>query len=290
MASAAGRAAIRARLEGRTEFESLFLALQGDLAGELRRLHTGGRIEVIGCTFTNCVLPELMSGRGLISLQLKKSLAAYNDVLGFSPHGFMLADQGYETAVGPLLSELGVQYVVLDSETVLHADSKPYGGVLAPVHHVGTRLLVAGVDEAFMHWFPSSDPSPHLAYRAKRDAALLVGDDPKWSNATGTLIDRYDFDVAASALTNQASDWWSTSVSAQKICWQGSCSSCSTVIDAESLTRDWFEGLDFVQEIAKLSHASLGVKLGTLSGYLEAQPAYHHSSRAVLSLSQTNPI
>ena len=276
MASAAGRAAIEERLKGQTELGTLFSTLEGDLPGELRRMHIGNRIEVIGCTFTHCILPDLMGGRGLISLQLKKSLTVYRDVLGFSPRGFMLANQGYETGIGPILAQLEVRYAVLDSDPIFYGDSKPCGGVLAPIHHAGTRLLVTGVDEAFMRWLPSSDPSPHLAYRAKRDAALLIGDDPKWSNATRTSIDRYEFDVAASSVKIHASDWWSTQVSRLgKSAGKTASRLCSTgTIDAERLVEDWFEGLSFVEEIARLSHGSQGIKLGTLSPHIETQSAY----------------
>jgi 1,4-alpha-glucan branching enzyme len=104
----------------------------GDLLGAFRRLHGAGRLELLGSAATHALLP-LTGSDAACRAQVEMGLRSFRRHFGFRPDGFWLPECAYGPGVSELLSEFGVRFTFLDTHGVLLADPAPECGVFAPL-------------------------------------------------------------------------------------------------------------------------------------------------------------
>lgn len=98
------------------------------------RLATLGHLELMTCTATHGFLPLLREDPGAVEAQVHVGCDTYAGVFATRPSGIWLPECAYHAGVETILREAGLDYFVLESHGILHADPPPVYGTLAPVY------------------------------------------------------------------------------------------------------------------------------------------------------------
>ena len=104
----------------------------GDILQAFARLHRAGRLELIASAATHALLPLLASPQARRA-QVEVGLQCFRRHFGVRPRGFWLPECAFDPAVPRLLAEFGLGCFFLDTHGILLADPAPPAGVFAPL-------------------------------------------------------------------------------------------------------------------------------------------------------------
>jgi 1,4-alpha-glucan branching enzyme len=104
-----------------------------DLVAGFQRLQQLGKVEIIASAATHGYLPLLSVDPWAAREQVRVGIRHYESVFGCPPKGFWLPECGYYPGVGELLAEHGIQFTILETHGVTHAEPRPRYGVHAPI-------------------------------------------------------------------------------------------------------------------------------------------------------------
>ncbi len=125
---------------------------QGSLLNGFRALTDAGCLELITSAATHAYLPLLRS-REAVAAQIDLGIEAYRSVFGRLPRGLWLPECGFTPEIDEVVAERGIQFVVVDSHAVLHADPAPDTAVYAPVRtRAGTLAFARDPESAKQVW------------------------------------------------------------------------------------------------------------------------------------------
>lgn len=120
---------------------------QGDLIGAFRTYLEEGRIELVTSSATHAYLPLLYPGKGAVVAQIKVALNEFEQNFKSRPRGIWLPECGFCPELKqPLINE-GIEYFILESHGLLHANPFPRHGVFEPAR-VGDDLFAFARDSA----------------------------------------------------------------------------------------------------------------------------------------------
>lgn len=191
---------------------ALWRTLDGDLAGEFRRLQDAGRLELAASAATHAFLPLLARDES-IRLQLVLGRREHARLFGRAPVGCWLPECGYRPrgrwsplpgapnsgvrrGIEEHLADAGFGYTFTDAHqaragTPLGASGDPATGPSAYVAHAGADAGVAGVQ---------APQSPYRAYRISgprvRHAVAALVRDPHGSRRVWSRTEGYPGDPA----------------------------------------------------------------------------------------------
>ena len=259
--------------------EALFKDLRGDLLAEYIRLSSAGRIELATTTATQASLTDLMSSADSIRFQLKVAAQAFEHHFGQGPQGLILDGSGYMPSFDSVIAEAGFRYVIVSEDAFRGASSELQGGRYAAIHSPGTGVAALMADSGFQRWRMSGKERPDVWYREGKQLACLQNTGAAlWTSSRRTsdplVRPRYQPHRVKEAVTAHGEGWWCTQrIRLEKAAKKLGATACLVgVISAESLTRDWFEGPDFLCAVGTLAGRDASVSLVAISHHLDRVP------------------
>ncbi len=118
-------------LEAQEMFSTLY---KGKIITAFKQLHKSGSVELITTSATHAILPLLSQHEQSVSSQIVTGLNYFESVLGFRPRGMWLPECAYYPGLDKFLAKEGIQYFLLESHGLEHADTTPFYGVHAPLY------------------------------------------------------------------------------------------------------------------------------------------------------------
>jgi 1,4-alpha-glucan branching enzyme len=104
-----------------------------DLVAGFKRFMDLGKIEIVASAATHAYLPLLSVVPSSVRAQISVGIRHYEEVFGRKPRGFWLPECGYYPSVEEVLKDFGIQFIVLETHGITHADPRPKYSVYAPI-------------------------------------------------------------------------------------------------------------------------------------------------------------
>lgn len=121
-----------------TRLRKRFVERDGkDVSQSFRRLMEAGYLDIITCGATHGYFPLLAVNEESIYAQLSMAVRTHKRILGRHPRGIWLPECGFKPGIDRILKEFGIDYFILDSHGLLHADPRPKYGVHRPIRTPG---------------------------------------------------------------------------------------------------------------------------------------------------------
>lgn len=114
-----------------------------DLISVFADLRNKGYIEILGTCGTDIYIPHYADMKEIISAQIECGLHAYRQYFGAVPDGFWLPDFGYTPGIEKIIRAYGYTYTVLDSRSVLLAETMPSAGIFYPSRTDNSLVIFA---------------------------------------------------------------------------------------------------------------------------------------------------
>jgi 1,4-alpha-glucan branching enzyme len=105
-----------------------------DLVSAFKKFQDLGYLEIMTCAATHGFLPNLNVNPEVVRAQILMGVDHYTKTFGRRPKGIWLPECGYYPGVDGILKEADIQYFIIDSHGLLHADPSPRYGVYAPLY------------------------------------------------------------------------------------------------------------------------------------------------------------
>ena len=102
-----------------------------------------GYIELLGTCGTDIFMPHYADLKEIISAQIESGLHAYRQYFGVMPEGFWLPEMGYTPGIEKLIRAYGYTYTILDSRSVLFAETVPKAGIFYPCRTENSLVIFA---------------------------------------------------------------------------------------------------------------------------------------------------
>lgn len=115
----------------------LYRSYQRDLVSAFARFQQLGLIEIITCAATHAILPLLANHPPSVRGQLATAVADYAAGFGRPPRGIWLPECAWSETLEPFLREAGLRWFCTDTHGIMQAHPRPKLGVFAPVFTPG---------------------------------------------------------------------------------------------------------------------------------------------------------
>ena len=102
-----------------------------------------GFIELMGTCGTDIFMPHYADLKEILSAQIECGLHAYRQYFGTTPEGFWLPEMGYTPGIEKLIRAYGYTYTILDSRSILFAESVPKAGIFYPSRTENSLVIFA---------------------------------------------------------------------------------------------------------------------------------------------------
>lgn len=106
-----------------------------------------GFVELFATVGTPVFLPHFADLEEVVNAQVETGLKAHRYFFGDKPDGFWLPEMGYSEGIEKILHAYGVEYTVLDAQSVLFAETKPATGIFSPMSFENSVGILARADE-----------------------------------------------------------------------------------------------------------------------------------------------
>ncbi|MEE2757188.1 MAG: hypothetical protein VYA30_11030 [Myxococcota bacterium] len=252
--------------------QTVFDIIDKDILEELRRLHELGCIELMTTWATNAPLTDILPFRGSVELNLATALKTFRSAFGFESSGLYLGQQGYMPSFDALFHKAGIRYFIVTSDAFSAASAKPAYGVLTPMSSPNSQTVALAIDPKFEAWKQMGDDRPDGDYRLSKTESLLHSVDPVWGGSKRSDGSAYCHVSGEKAAQTHARAWWTTQSERLDKCSRHTDHQLCLIgaIDAESMTKNWYEGMSFLRELSRISHADKSLKLMGISRHLDS--------------------
>ncbi len=143
-----------------------FERYEGHIARQFDLLQKRGRLELLTCPGTHPYLPLFEDKPQAVHAQVQAGLDTFQRNFGSLPRGMWLPECGFTPALEPALSEHGIEYTVLAAHGVLLSGDPPPTGTFAPVQlPSGLHAFPRDVLSARQVWNPDDGFPAHPDYR-----------------------------------------------------------------------------------------------------------------------------
>lgn len=265
-------------------------AMGARLLPALARHAAEGRLELITTAATHGFLPLLAPVPQAVRAQVALAAAEFRRAFGRAPRGFWLPECGYYPGLEAVLAEHGMGYAFLETHGLLDATPAPPHGVYAPAGTAAGVAMFARDPESSRQVWSSKEGypgdyayreyyrdigfdlapehlGPHLHPSGHRTATGL-----KYHRITGPTAHKefYDPDAAAATAARHAAHFvW---------CRQRQVAALAAAMDrppvvvapydAELFGHWWFEGPQWLEEVARQAAAQGEFAFTTAPAYL----------------------
>jgi 1,4-alpha-glucan branching enzyme len=274
----------------------LYARLSQDILAGFARLERAGYLDLITCAATHGFLPLLSSQPETVRAQVQVAVRSFEQRFGHGPGGFWLPECGYFPGVDQILREAGVAYSFVERHALTDARPEAPRGTYA---HAWTPHGVAlfGRDAHTSHqvWSAEEGYPGHPSYREfYRDIGFerapdylgsLAGPEGvktfsgfKYHRITGQGDQKelYDRGMAEQTAARHAAQFvherYKQVVKLQERLPAGPPPLIVAPYDAELVGHWWFEGPDFLEQIARRGARQESVQFTTPGDYLAAYP------------------
>jgi 1,4-alpha-glucan branching enzyme len=139
--------------------------LNGCLITGFKQLAQAGFLHLITSAATHAYLP-LIQTKTALTAQVALGVEAFEHHLGYKPDGFWLPECGFKPGIDEVMAQQGIQFCVVDSHALWHADPAPVMGVYGPVRTPAGVLAFARDKESAKQVWSSKEGYPgDPAYR-----------------------------------------------------------------------------------------------------------------------------
>src|SRR5262249_20729658 len=130
-----------------------YLKAGQNLVGRFRQLQDEGAIEILTCAATHAVLPLLAPAPESINAQLQIARDYHVECFGKQPAGIWLPECAYFHGLDEFLRQANLQWFVLESHGLAHAQPPAVHGCFSPVvTQAGVAAFGRDVDSARQVW------------------------------------------------------------------------------------------------------------------------------------------
>lgn len=245
-----------------------------DLVGALRGLATDGVVDVMVTAATNAYLPMLRDP-DRVRTQMDLGIRACQHHLGVRPRAAWLPELGYSTDIGPILSELGLECILVDPSSVhpTTSDSPMQRGIapLCRYTHESSSMAVLVRDDVTVAqvWSPDTGYPGDGAYREFHRRHEVSGI-PYW-RVTSKLTELgnkqlYDPQQAQETARRHAEHF--CQMVEERSSSIGSDRSGDGIIvapfDMELFGHWWHEGVTWLGHVLRIASSSSGIRLASV--------------------------
>ncbi|MBP7461943.1 MAG: DUF1957 domain-containing protein [Candidatus Delongbacteria bacterium] len=271
-----------------------------DLIEPFRQLHSEGKIELWTTSATHCYLPLFQHQPNLINAQIRIGIESFRHCFGFDPDGFWLPECGYFTDLDQILHSFGVSCTVLETHSLLFGNPRPLSGVYLPVCSPANLTVFArDLVVAQQIWSGETGYPGDADYRdfysdigydlsltqlepAVHPAGFRTSTGIKYHRITNKRTASKQLYHPESALLKVRQHSWDFMAKIrhqiEKLSGMiGTPPLITAPFDAELYGHWWFEGVDFLFELAQLVAAHQpGFEFMTFNSYREKFPPIQH--------------
>lgn len=242
-----------------------------------------GVVELLATTGTSVFMPFFSDMEEVINAQIETGVMAYKYFFGDVPSGFWIPEMGYAKNIEENIRSYGLEYTVLDAQSVLFSDTPVPTGVFLPIRFdnslgIAARLsdtddLVFGDDGYIFNgvyrskkrdigfYLDSDQITPLVKYGGVRfetgygywNKKRLVSDGKNIGDAHGEDI--YDVDAAAAQCDKDADDFISFISKklddAERLLPNENFLSVVCAFDMERLSRNWDECVWWLESVMR---------------------------------------
>lgn len=134
-----------------------------------------GFVELLATAGTEAFLPHYSDIEEVLNAQVETGLKAYKHFFDDAPSGFWLPQMGYSSGLEKILRSYGLEYTVLDAQSVLFSDSAPTSGIFEPLAFENSLGIVARSNEIDDLIFSENGYVSGCVYREKsRDIGFYL--------------------------------------------------------------------------------------------------------------------
>ena len=124
-----------------------------DIINQFRILREDNVIEIITTNMTHTFSPNYQPYPNYLKLQVKTAIDDFYSHFSFKPDGFWLPECGYFEGLEEILLENGLKYTIIEAHGILMGDTLPVNGVYAPVYSKnGFLFFPRDIDSAKNVW------------------------------------------------------------------------------------------------------------------------------------------
>lgn len=109
-----------------------YRAWDRDIIAQYKAFHEKGYVEIMTCAASHAFLPLVMN-ESIAEAQIKCGIVEHIRHFGKKPQGIWLPECGYSSRLAPVLHRNGIQYFVVDSHTIQHAEPALEYGTIYPI-------------------------------------------------------------------------------------------------------------------------------------------------------------
>ena len=256
-----------------------------------RKLSEKGRVELVATAATNAYFPLYRNYETAIRAQIELGVKSHIRVFGEAPRGFWLPECGYYPGVENILSEYGIKWIQLPSQSVITAKNR-----LEKADHAPTLVGDSQITSFIRDWSLTNlvwsdaygypcDPDYREFYRdIGYDLPMsyiqpYIHDDIRvftgykyWAITSQTAVEKkvYDFTRAEAKVQLHAENFL------YHIRRRGIALTSETgdepvytiCFDADLFGHRWFEGLSFIRQILLSDPGKTGISFTTPSEFL----------------------
>ncbi|MCL4425469.1 MAG: DUF1957 domain-containing protein [Firmicutes bacterium] len=158
---------------------------QGNLIKAFQELAEAGSLEIITTAATHGYFPLLELSQAALRGQIEAAVTLFSQLFGAGPRGFWLPECGYSPGNDKVLTDLGIEYTMLESHGLSNGKPRPRQGVYRPVRTPDGLTIVGRDKESSKQVWSSKEGYPgDYDYREfYRD----IGYDLEWEYVRGFL-------------------------------------------------------------------------------------------------------
>lgn len=135
-----------------------------------------GFLEIVATTATSVFLPHYIDMPEAINAQIETGLYAHRYFFGQPAEGFWLPYLGYTKGLEKNLRSYGIQYTILDSQSILFSETEPVNGLFTPARFYNS-LAVFGRDSENQILGEDSFVKNKIYCDAERDSGFELSTD-----------------------------------------------------------------------------------------------------------------
>jgi len=139
---------------------------QKNIINEFRILRNKNIIEIITTSITHTFSPNFQPYPHYLKLQISSAISDFNSYFGFKPDGFWLPECGYFEGLEQILLENKIKYTIIEAHGILMGDTLPINGVYSPVFSDnGFAFFPRDIDSAKNVWSRQEGYPASVEYR-----------------------------------------------------------------------------------------------------------------------------
>lgn len=251
--------------------EDFLFLYKSDLLSAFRYYADRGSIELLATCATSAFLPHYADIPEAVNAQIEAGLYSHRQFFGVIPEGFWFPAMGYVGGLEKVLRSYGFTYTMLDSHGLLFSEPAPTAGIFSPVRCEAGLVMFARDFSAetqttgrggFM-WNPLyRDQDRDLAFESSADELkdFLVQDGARTSTGykywkrSSEGSEWYDFAAAQKQVALDADKFVASRRQmldkAEKFL-ETSNLSLVCAFDARIFGQNWFEGVDWLEQVLR---------------------------------------